>query len=274
MNITELEQRYADLIKSIKIRRAIVYTVTIVVTVAVVLLTMPVRMELMGEVITDREGLHPVVIALLALLCISVGAFAYGIVSAPLVTALDQECDPEKQLILNLKLNKRKDAYTFLVSPYFYLGEYESAMDCAMKMVGSPKDKIRLTGLFNKARCEFMTGRKDSLKMTAAQYSDLLKGSDKISAKLRLAYENMQGCIDLMVAISENDGEGIVTLSKSVTPWRSVTATVGFISYLKGMAACIIGDRDEAVYRFKSVKESCNKTVLAALSERNLALLD
>ena len=56
MNIPQLEEKYADLIKSIKIKRAIVYAVTITVTLLVIFLTVPFRLELMGEVLTDREG--------------------------------------------------------------------------------------------------------------------------------------------------------------------------------------------------------------------------
>ena len=274
MNIPQMEQKYADLIKSIKVRRAVVYAITIAVTVSVILLTIPLKLELMGEVIADREGLHPALIALLAVLCVLVGALAYGFVSIPLVASLNQECDPEKQLILNLKINKRKDAYLNTVAPYFYLGEYNDSLNCAMKMAGSPKDTVRLTGLFNKSRCEFMLGHKEYLKMTAEQYNGLLKESNKISIKQRAIYEKLGDCISLMRAISENDGEEIVLLSKSVTPWNNYAATVGFINYLKGMSACIVGDRDEAVYRFRSVMEACGRTVLASLSERNLSLLD
>ena len=273
MNIPQLEEKYADLIKSIKIKRAIVYAVTIIVTLLVIFLTMPMKIEFMGEVITDREGINPVLIAFFALLCVFAGAFAYGIVSAPLVMTLEQECDPEKELILNLKL-KRKEAYLSLVADYFYVGDYDNSMGCAMKMVGSRKDSERLMGFFHKARCEFMTGRRESLKMTVSHYHELLNGSDKLKIKLRPTYEKMGECLRLMAALSENDGENIVTLSKSLTPWKNIKITEGFVNYLKGMSACIIGDRDEAVYRFKSVKESCKKTVLASLSERNLALLD
>ncbi|MBR7101857.1 MAG: hypothetical protein IKC74_06175 [Clostridia bacterium] len=273
MNIPQLEEKYADLIKSIKIKRAIVYVVTIVATLLVIFLTMPMKIEFMGEVITDREGFNPALIALFALLCVFVGAVAYGIVSAPLVMTLEQECDPEKELILNLKLNKRKEAYMTLVADYFYVGDYDNSMGCAMKMVGSPKDRIRIIGFFNKARCEFFTGRKESLKMTASHFDELLKGSDKLKLKHRPLYEKLQGCIELMVSISENDGERAVILSKSVVPWKNTAAITGFVNYLKGMSACIIGDRDEAVFRFRSVKEDCGKTVLASLSERNLQLL-
>ena len=273
MNIPQLEEKYADLIKSIKIKRAIVYAVTITVTLLVIFLTVPFRLELMGEVLTDREGLHPVLIALLVILCVLVGVFAYAFVSVSLVMTLEQECDPEKELILNLKLNKRKEMYMVVVADYFFLGEYDEAMRCAMKMVGSRKDSERLMGFYHKAKCEFMTGRKESLKMTVSHYHELLNGSDKLKLKLRPSYEKIGECLRLMVAISENDGENIVTLSKSLTPWKNVKINEGFVNYLKGMSACIIGDRDEAVFRFKSVKEDCGKTVLASLSERNLQLL-
>ncbi len=270
MNIPQLEEKYADLIKSIKIKRAIVYAVTITVTLLVIFLTVPFRLELMGEVLTDREGLHPILIALLVVLCVLVGVFAYAFVSVSLVMTLEQECDPEKELILNLKLNKRKEMYMVVVADYFFLGEYDEAMRCAMKMVESRKDSERLMGFYHKAKCEFMTGRRESLKMTVSHYHELLNGSDKLKLKLRPSYEKIGECLRLMVAISENDGENIVTLSKSVTPWKNVKINEGFVNYLKGMSACIIGDRDEAVFRFKSVKEDCGKTVLASLSERNL----
>ena len=274
MNVAEAELKYSELIRSIKRKRAVVYVVTVAILVLTVLLTIPFSLEVMGEMIIDREGLNPILIVLICFFILFVGIIAYGIVSAPLVTALNVECDPEKQVALNLALDKNKNTYVFLAPAYLYLGEYGNASECAMKMIGNKKDKIKLDGFFVLARCEFMTGNKDSLKKTATKFKDLLMGSDKINKKLIPAYQSVQLCLDLMVAISDSNTEKMNELYDKVIPWNETTACKGFLNYLKGMASCIGGNRDEAVYRFRFVKDNCPKTVFARLSEKNLTLLD
>ena len=76
-----------------------------------------------------------------------------------------------------------------------------------------------------------------------------------------------------MFAISNGDEKTVNELRNTVEAWRPSAAIDGYINYIKGLAATQIGDKDEAVYRFKSVKEHCSKTALAHLSDQHLAAL-
>ena len=76
-----------------------------------------------------------------------------------------------------------------------------------------------------------------------------------------------------MCAICGKDAEKINELRNNVEVWNNIKATEGFVNYIKGIAAYDVGDKEEAIYRFKFVKENCSKTVLAVLSENYLSLL-
>lgn len=62
-------------------------------------------------------------------------------------------------------------------------------------------------------------------------------------------------------------------LIKSIESWQESVSTVGFVNYLKGVAAYDIGDKKEAIYRFMAVKENCEKTVFFGMAEQHLAKL-
>ena len=76
-----------------------------------------------------------------------------------------------------------------------------------------------------------------------------------------------------MCAISDNDVEKTNELRNNVEIWNTSKATEGFVNYIRGVAAYKVDDKEEAIYRFKLVKENCSKTVLSGLSEEYLSLL-
>ncbi len=82
----------------------------------------------------------------------------------------------------------------------------------------------------------------------------------------------MQNVLELLVAVSDQDEQKIIDL-KDITPWNNAKPTEGFVSYVKGLAAMTVNDKEEAIYRFKSTSEICKKTVLVELSNENLSKL-
>ena len=158
------ESKYNELIKKIQRKRKWVIALTIVSVLLVLLFTTPTQLEIMGEKIIAYKGLHPVWTVLLVLLCFFVELIAYAIVSLPLSTSMDQECDPEKQLVLNTHLNKQKNIDHIYSVDYLYLGKYEESIKYSEKMIQNSKEQMVLAGLFNQARCEFFSGNYESFK--------------------------------------------------------------------------------------------------------------
>ena len=77
-----------------------------------------------------------------------------------------------------------------------------------------------------------------------------------------------------MRAIAEENVEKINELRGKVEVWNTNSkATEGFLNYIKGVSAYKVEDKEEAIYRFKTVKEHCSKTVFAELSDNYLSLL-
>ena len=126
-----------------------------------------------------------------------------------------------------------------------------------------------ITGLFNKARCEFFLGDFDSLKATVKQYESALNNMKKLYQKAKDAYNIILKTMNLLVAISEENKEAISNFS-GIEVWNNSKATQGYINYLKGIAAYMTEDKKEAIYRFMSVKENCEKTVFAEKSQQYL----
>lgn len=267
------ESKYNDLISKIKRKRRRVVALTIVAVLLVLLLTTPTQLEIMGETIIYYAGLHPVLIVILVLLCFVVELIAYNAVSLPLYTSMDQECEPEKQLVLCKNLDKRKNIDNVYAVDYFYLGDYTEAVKYAEKMTKSSNKQMVLVGLFNQARCEFFLDKYDSFHSTVDEYKSKLSSCQKLNSKTKIAGEKISNILDLMCAISDKDAEKINELRDNVEVWNTAKATEGFVSYIKGIAAYNVDDKEEAVYRFKLVKENCSKTVLAGLSENYLSLL-
>ncbi len=267
------ESKYNELIRKIQRKRKWVIALTIVSVLLVLLFTTPTQLEIMGEKIIDYKGLHPVCIVLLVLVCFFIELIAYAIVSLPLNTSMDQECDPEKHLVLNTHLNKQKNIDHIYSVDYLYLGKYEESIKYSEKMIQNSNEQMVLIGLFNQARCEFFWGNYESFKQTAGQYALRLSNSQKIKPKVKLAYQKINNILNLMSAISENDVEKINALRSTIEVWNTSKATEGFVNYIRGIAAHKADDKEEAIYRFKLVKENCSKTVLAGLSEEYLSLL-
>lgn len=267
------ESKYSDLIAKIQRKRKWVIALTIVAILVVLLFTTPAQLEIMGETVIVCQGLHPVFIVLLILLCFFIEIIAYAVVSLPLNTSMDQECDPEKQLVLNMRLNKQKNIDHIYAVDHLYLGNYEESIKYAGKMIQSPNEQMALVGLFNQARCEFFSGNYESFKLTSAQYELKLSSCKKLKPKTKSAYQKINNILNLMCAISNNDIEKINELQSAIEVWNTSKATEGFVNYIRGVAAYKVDDKVEAIYRFKFVKDNCSKTVFAGLSEDYLSLL-
>ena len=222
-----------------------------------------------NKVIVYYKGINPIFATLIILFILFCELVAYELVSTPLTTSMDLECNPQKHLILNAFLNKQKNIDHIYAIDFIYMGNFEAALNYANKMIASNKPAMMITGLFNKARCEFFLGDFDSLKATVKQYESALNNIKKLNQKAKDAYNKILKTMNLLVAISEENKEAISNFS-GIEVWNNSKATQGYINYLKGIAAYMAEDKKEAIYRFMSVKENCEKTVFAEKSQQYL----
>ncbi len=273
MNYNLQNPIYEPIINKIKRRKKLVVILGTIAILAVLFLTTPSKIVILNEPIIDYKGLPTIVTVLLFLLCSFVAIIANAIVSLPLNTSMDQECDPEKHLVLNIALSKQNNLDPVYVLDYFYLGEYQKSLEYAQKIICSPKNTHKLVGLFNKARCEFMLGKYDELKQTEKEYYSLLSSSAKLKGNALSTFQKIHKIILFMIAISDNDCARLKELYTNIEIWNRSKITEGLINYLKGVASNILGDKEETVYRLKSVQETCSKTILAILAEESLSTL-
>lgn len=272
MNQPVLTNEYDALIKKIRRKKTAVLVTTIVALLVVLIACCPMHLSVLGKVVVDYKGASPVLAVFLILLVIFCELIVYSVVLLPLTTSLTLECDPQKHIALNTALNKQKNLEYILTADYIYLGKYDLALDRANKMVASNKPKVALSGLFNKARCEYFLGDFDSLRLTLDLYESRLAAANNMKPKVKEMYEKIKKVMQLMVAVSEKDKEKI-TACRNAPAWNTSKATQGCVDYFNGVAAYLLDEKTEAVYLLMRVKENCGKTVLAQLSEEYLAVL-
>ena len=264
------ESKYDNLIAKIRRKRKWVIALTLIAALSILLFATPTRIEVMEEVVFERKGLHPAWIVTLILLCFFIEVIAYAIVSLPLQTSMDEECDPEKHLILNKHLSKEKNIDHIYATDYFYLGNYLESVSHSEKLIASPNEQRVLVGYFNLARCQFFLENHQLFCQVASEYETKLLNSKKLNAKTKIVYEKINDVLKLMRAIVEKDKEKIIEYRASVQGWNNSKATEGFLNFIKGLASHEIDDKEEAIYRFKLVKEKCSKTIFAELSQNTL----
>lgn len=269
MNMHSPETEYSALIKSIRKKRKIVGVLTVIAVIITAVAASPGSITVPGKTVTF-QGMNPVLTVLLILLILFCALIAYAAVSLPLTNSLNTECDPQKHLALNTMLNTTKHPEQILVTDYTYLGDFETALKYADMLTKSGKPVTVLSGLFNKARCEFFLGDFEALKQTVSDYEALSVSVQKLSPKKRVMFDKIGRALRLSAAIADEDKEKISEF-RGIENWSVSKATQGYINYLEGVAAYYSGDKNEAVYRLMRVKDECSKTVFASMADEYLS---
>ena len=270
MNPIPQTNEYDALIQRIQRKRKAVIVSTVIVLVIAGILCSPIYIETFRGVVVDYAGIHPVWRTLVFLLVLLCGIVAYALVSAPLTTSMEIECDPHKHLMLNTVLNKQKNKNQIYATDFLYMGNFEAALHYANQMVADNNPKVTMVGLFNRARCAFFMHDEELLETSAQQYENMLRTVKIRGSADQTTLNAIQQTMQLMVSISRQDAESIARL-RNIEAWSSTQAAQGYMSYLKGVGAYLVGDRQEAIYRLMFVKEHCAKTVLASLAESYLS---
>lgn len=268
------DAEYDGLIKKIRIKKVITIVSAVIAVLAVFLFCTPSHIEFMGKVYVDYKGMNPFVIVLLIILIYFAECFALVFILAPLTTSLNQECDPQKYLVLNFALGKSKQRNSVGAQAYFYMGDFASALAYAERLISSGKPALVSSGLFYKARCEFFAGDTEALKLTAKQLEDHISKIPKKSEKIRNMYNELQKHLTLLCAIADNDTDRINEYRGTVKAWVSSKVTEGYVNCVKGIAAYYTDDKEECIYRLRSAKEIGEKTFLAAVADEYLKKLN
>lgn len=270
MNELIQTNEYYDLIKKIKTRKTLIIIFTIISTLITMIICSPIQMKFFGTYIIDYPGTSPAITVISLLIITIISAILLIVNFLPLGTALHVECNPHKYIIINSAFNKPKQMYEVYAIGFLYIGNFAASLDYANKMVANNKPKVKLNGLFNKARCEFFLGDFNSFKQTVKQFESQLSSIKNTNAKITDFYNKITNTLNLMVALSLNDKEKI-SFYRNIETWNGSNITNGYVYFLKGLAAYHLEEKDEVIYRFKYVKENCDKTVLSQFADKYLS---
>ena len=262
---------YDDLIKKIKrkAKRRIIFTVVAMV-IAFIACT-PMEIEVMEEKVVDYDGISPIFTVLILILIFIAGLVAYAFAVNPLTTSLDEECDPRKQLALTTAIDKRKNIEVIFAKDLFYIGDFEYALMYANKMIENKNILIKISGLFNKARCEFFKSDFEAFNQTLYQFENEMYKVEN-NKRFKWILKNRK-ILRLLKAVAEKDNE-LIKENYDIEAWNESKATEGFVNFVKGIAAYNIDDKMEAIYRFKYVKENCSKMFIGNLAEEYIEKLE
>ena len=253
--------QYRDIIKKIKTKRliaAIINSGIIIVWAFINIITM------------FKYTSGSLIMIFLPPLAVIMNWIAVQIIFMPIPRSLTEQADPQKYLALSTAF-KVKDMDSVCCLAYFYMGNFLGAKYYSEKLSQSKKAKIKLSGLFNKACCEFFLNDIEAFKKTAMQFKYAV-ANEKMRKKHRKLFENNVKYLDLMAAFSENNTEQIALCQNLVSTTKSKVSQ-GLTNYLRGIAAYILGDREKAIYYFVAVKTECPKTFFPPLCDQYLEKL-
>lgn len=273
MNINFYDPKYDKLIKKIKIKRTTVIVLMIVCMVVTILGVLLPWIDVMDGTAKTYDGSDPIAALVQVLFIFLIGSIMYSTAVMPLFTSLDAECDPYKHLILNSRIKLQKNIDGICSADYFYLGNYAMSTNYAASMIMSGKIEFILVGLFYRARCEYMLGNYDACQNHAKEFAAKLASAQGLKKKHRVESEKIAVVLDLMCAITEDNVEKINEIFERADVYNASKATECFVNYVKGSAAYKVGDKQEAIYRFKAITYNGSKTAFAALANEYLELL-
>ncbi len=264
-----MNQNYDKEIKKIKRKRRVVNIVMLIIIFSVLFLCTPIELTILGEEIINYDGLSLFIAIPLLIFLLFCWGTAYASVSLPLNSSMDHDGDPERHLALNSALNKNANLDVVCASDYFYLGDFRKTLECAEKMISNPKTAVG--GLFLKARCQFFLDDIDAFSDTAEKHK-AHGATVKAKKKNMELLKTTRQFLDLLLAIALTDKEKIEE-NKDVAPWTKSKATEIYVNYIKGVAANVLDDNENAVFYFTLVTKTDDKTVFSRLAKQQLEML-
>lgn len=263
-------EKYDAVIRKIKRKRRWVLVLSMIAAWVIIIFATPMTLEVLGASMVEYNGVHPAIAVVLLVLCLLISMFAYAAVSVPLFSSMQENCEPEKNLVLNVMLNKQKNVDNIYAMDYFYLGDFQAALHYSERMTENPSAVYAMSGLFYRARCEFMLGEYEALLKSAEEYANKLSGIKRVNPKRMDSLQKMDTVIQLMCAVSKDDTEAIKALFPCARVWLPSKPSECFFNYVMGLAALKTEDLVEAVYRFKLVKEQFPHTSFCRLAEEKI----
>lgn len=267
------QAEFAAIIHKLKRRRIIIVSLYAVAVVIFAFIAFPTVIYIPGVVEFAREGLPGGISVTVLVLMFIVFMAAYGYTILPIDRALDEECDPEKCLALYTALGSKKidpHGQAVLFNCFFYMGRYAEAMPYAQQLTQNKKPIYRAAGHFFCAQLGYFMGDAALLREAALRYRADLAAVEKLNAKNRALFDCRTAMIDIMVGLCDGNHQAVAEALPGMKPWSPVPAVTIIIDTLKGIAALPRpdggGDRDEAVYRFMTVKEKGGRTCFVAMA--------
>lgn len=267
------QAEFAAIIHKLKRRRIIIVSLYAVAVVIFAFIAFPTVIYIPGVVEFAREGLPGGISVTVLVLMFIVFMAAYGYTILPIDRALDEECDPEKCLALYAALGSKKidpHGQAVLFNCFFYMGRYAEAMPYAQQLTQNKKPIYRAAGHFFCAQLGYFMGDAALLREAALRYRADLAAVEKLNAKNRALFDCRTAMIDIMVGLCDGNHQAVAEALPGMKPWSPVPAVTIIIDTLKGIAALPRpdggGERDEAVYRFMTVKEKGGRTCFVAMA--------
>ena len=258
------------IIDKMKRQSLLLLVVTLIVFMAVVLLGSPSTLIVKDKTVMVNKGLPTFV---LVILCVAVFVAEFllaRLIARPVRNALDKECDPRKHFVLRKdSLRTRGMKLRENSTDYLYLGYFASLFECTDKMTASRSATLRLCGLFNKARGSFFKDDRETLKGAMKQFEEELAGKQRFGKRKLAIFDNWLNVMRLLDGIMEKDVDACGRY-RSLEPWNKSKMAKGYFDFIKGLAAKVVGDNEEAAAMFRSVSETCRKNILGGLADRQL----
>ncbi|MBE6585000.1 MAG: hypothetical protein E7645_00575 [Ruminococcaceae bacterium] len=267
------ENDYSSIIKKLKRRRSLIITLAILCLIPLFILANDWKITLMGTTY-QNPGWPGILSVPLALLILFVALIAYGTTILPIDKALDEECDPYKCLALYKALGSQQENDPRRMGIHyiclFHMGRYHEALTFAAKLAKHKNPILRTEGHYFCAQLGYFMGDVSLLKEAALHYRADLASITKMKDKHRAIFESRTAMIAVMEGLYDGNHQAVAEAIPYIKPWSPAPIVSLQMDLLRGIAAFPRpggGNRDEAVYRFMSVKEKGGRTSFVTMAE-------
>ena len=267
MQNIELSQVYAPLIKKLKRRRTLIFSVYITAIILTFLATLNISVYFPPFIQFEQQGNFPLFIVLILIEVLAFVFLRIILVDTPVTNSMNTECDSKKFLILTASLNSKMTLSHNAAVGFFHDGNYLASRYWASEGMNTTKDKYRrLLLLALMGFCEYFLGNFSNLEAATFEFEKALNENKKIKGKKLKTLNAELKVLKLLLAVSKGDTAALLELGKIPPVNKNIPVSVCYSYFLNGLSSFTLQNYDDAFYRMQYVKENMSKTAFLEIA--------
>lgn len=265
------------LIKRIKRKRKVIFTLFIASVLAVFVFLTETKITVSDKTVTFGLNLSNFAVAAAVIAVCFVFLWIYAFDAAKVENIMLNECDPEKYFIVkqnttNKHTTNKSETANDCANAAFAIGDFAACVNYAMQNENDKKSSHRLSSALNICRASFFLGNTENMKIALGR---VRAESEKIKTKYA-AKGNQQTLkqLEMLCFLSEGNIAQALELAESVSPVSANNISQAFCGFYRGLVYREAGEKIKAIHCFMTAKEKGGKMFVVSKSEEMLKALE